>query len=73
MTDKEGESVNPAAERIKYIPAVVLYGTIGLFPRFVVLPSEIAALIIGAAAASECMGEKKGERGFFGKKPCKKL
>ena len=39
--------MNPALERIKYILAVVLYGTIGLFLRFVGLPSEIAALFRG--------------------------
>ncbi len=39
--------MNPALERIKYILAVVLYGTIGLFLRFVGLPSEIAALCRG--------------------------
>lgn len=43
---------NPVLERIKYITAVVLYGTIGMFLRYVSLPSEIAAMfrgIIGSA------------------------
>ena len=31
-------------ERLKYITAVVLYGTIGLFLRQISLPSEAAAL-----------------------------
>ena len=35
-------------ERIKYITAVVLYGTIGLFLRSVNLPSELVALCRGA-------------------------
>ena len=39
--------MNPVFERIKYILAVVLYGTIGLFLRYVGLPSEIAALFRG--------------------------
>ncbi|MCR5347097.1 MAG: DMT family transporter [Fretibacterium sp.] len=34
-------------ERIKYILAVVIYGTIGLFLRYVSLPSEIVALCRG--------------------------
>lgn len=34
-------------ERIKYITAVVLYGTIGMFLRFVALPSELVALCRG--------------------------
>ena len=34
-------------ERIKYICAVVLYGTIGLFLRYVNLPSEIVAMFRG--------------------------
>ncbi len=34
-------------ERIKYIIAVVLYGTIGLFLRYVNLPSEIVAMFRG--------------------------
>lgn len=39
--------MNLAAERIKYITAVVLYGTIGMFLRYVRLPSETAALCRG--------------------------
>ncbi len=39
--------MNLAAERIKYILAVVLYGTIGLFLRFAGIPSEIAAMCRG--------------------------
>ena len=41
-----------AAERVKYITAVILYGTIGMFLRYVHAPSELVALcrgIIGAA------------------------
>ena len=34
-------------ERVKYILAVVIYGTIGLFLRYVSLPSEIVALCRG--------------------------
>ena len=40
-----------AAERIKYILAVVLYGTIGLFLRFAAIPSEIAAMCRGILGA----------------------
>ena len=29
-------------ERLKYVAAVILYGTIGTFLRFVDLPSEVA-------------------------------
>ena len=36
-----------AAERVKYILAVVLYGTIGMFLRFVRVPSEIVAMCRG--------------------------
>lgn len=36
-----------STERTKYVTAVVLYGTIGLFLRFVHLPSEIVALFRG--------------------------
>ena len=39
-------------ERLKYITAVVLYGTIGMFLRFVALPSEVVAMargILGSA------------------------
>ena len=44
--------MNLAAERAKYIIAVVLYGTIGMFLRSVSIPSEMAAMcrgLIGAA------------------------
>ena len=34
-------------ERLKYIIAVVLYGTIGMFLRYVSLPSEIVAMCRG--------------------------
>ena len=34
-------------ERLKYITAVILYGTIGMFVRFVNLPSEIVAMCRG--------------------------
>ena len=40
-----------AAERIKYILAVVLYGTIGLFLHFAAVPSEIAAMCRGILGA----------------------
>ena len=43
--------MNPAAERLKYIAAVVLYGTIGMFLRYVNLPSEIVALCRGSIGA----------------------
>ena len=43
--------MNPAAERMKYIVAVVLYGTIGMFLRYVNLPSEIVALCRGSIGA----------------------
>ena len=36
--------VNLATERLKYIIAVVLYGTIGMFLRQVSVPSEIVVL-----------------------------
>ena len=36
-----------AYERLKYIIAVVLYGTIGMFLRYVSLPSEIVAMCRG--------------------------
>ena len=45
MTSTAGAS--PAAERLKYITAVVLYGTIGYFLRFVSLPSELVAMCRG--------------------------
>jgi RarD protein len=38
-------------ERLKYIIAVVLYGTIGLFLRFVNLPSEIVAMCRGTVGS----------------------
>ena len=44
--------MNLAVERLKYVIAVVLYGTIGLFLRSVNVPSEIVAMcrgIIGSA------------------------
>ena len=39
--------MNLSVERIKYIIAVVLYGTIGMFLRHVSLPSEIVAMCRG--------------------------
>lgn len=39
--------MNLALERIKYIAAVVLYGTIGMLLRYVALPSEIVAMCRG--------------------------
>lgn len=39
--------MNLAAERIKYIIAVILYGTIGLFLRQVSVPSEIVVVFRG--------------------------
>ena len=44
-------SVNPAVERMRYVTAVVLYGTIGMFLRYVDLPSEIVALCRGSIGA----------------------
>lgn len=44
-------NVNPAAERLRYVIAVVLYGTIGMFLRYVDLPSEIVALCRGSIGA----------------------
>ena len=49
---------NLAAERLKYMTAVVLYGTIGLFLRYVALPSEIAVLcrgVFGSAFIFACI------------------
>ena len=43
----EHQSVSPGRERLKYITAVVLYGTIGMFLRFVSLPSEVVAMSRG--------------------------
>jgi RarD protein len=40
--------INLGAERAKYIAAVVLYGTVGMFLRFVDYPSEIVALCRGS-------------------------
>ena len=37
-----------AAERTKYMTAVILYGTIGVFLRYVKIPSEAVALCRGA-------------------------
>ena len=34
-------------ERLKYITAVVIYGTIGMFLRYVSLPSELVAMCRG--------------------------
>lgn len=39
-------------ERTKYIVAVMLYGTIGLFLRYVQIPSEVVALCRGAIGAT---------------------
>ena len=44
--------MNLRLERIKYITAVVLYGTIGLFLRYVSLPSEVVALCRGIIGSS---------------------
>lgn len=43
----EHQGVSPGRERLKYITAVVLYGTIGMFLRFVSLPSEVVAMARG--------------------------
>ena len=40
-------NVNLHAERIKYIIAVIIYGTVGTFLRYVNLPSEIVAMCRG--------------------------
>ncbi|MBR2836027.1 MAG: EamA family transporter [Coriobacteriales bacterium] len=40
--------MNLAVERTKYIVSVVLYGTIGMFLRYVSIPSEIVAMCRGA-------------------------
>ena len=50
-------------ERCKYILAVVIYGTIGLFLRHVTLPSEIVALcrgMIGIVLVSGAWGGSMG-------------
>ena len=39
---------NGGIERLKFVTAVTLYGTVGLFLRYVNLPSELAALCRGA-------------------------
>lgn len=39
--------MNLALERIKYIAAVVLYGTIGMLLRYVALPTELVAMCRG--------------------------
>ena len=44
--------MNPAAERAKYVFAVILYGTIGLFLRYVSIPSEIVAMCRGLIGGS---------------------
>lgn len=41
------QNVNIRSERLKYITAVVLYGTIGLFLRHVSFPSELVAMCRG--------------------------
>ena len=48
----KGKCMNLAKERTKYIIAVILYGTIGVFLRQVSVPSEIVVIcrgIIGSA------------------------
>ena len=40
--------MKPFGERLKFITAVVLYGTVGMFLRFVSLPSESVAFFRGA-------------------------
>ena len=40
--------MNTAVERLKYIIAVLLYGTIGTFLRYVSLPSELVAFFRGS-------------------------
>lgn len=40
--------MNLAVERMKYIVAVCLYGTIGVFLRYIQFPSEVVALCRGA-------------------------
>ena len=39
--------MNLFVERIKYITAVVIYGTIGMFLRYISLPSELVAMFRG--------------------------
>lgn len=43
-----GQTSSPAAERLGYIAAVILYGTIGMCLRWVGVPSEIVAMYRGA-------------------------
>ncbi len=43
--------MNLATERIKYVIAVIIYGTIGLFLRYVSLPSEFVAMCRGTIGA----------------------
>ena len=45
---REQKEMNRATERLKYITAVVLYGTIGMFVRYVSLPSEAVAFCRGS-------------------------
>lgn len=44
-----------AKERLKYITAVVIYGTIGFFLRYVTLPSEIVAMCRGIIGSTFIM------------------
>ena len=46
-------------ERLKYIIAVVLYGTIGMFLRYVSLPSEIVAMCRGLIGSLFILGYMK--------------
>lgn len=43
--------MKPAAERMKYIIAVILYGTVGMFLRHVQAPSELVAFFRGVIGA----------------------
>lgn len=43
--------MKPAAERIKFIAAVILYGTVGMFLRHVQAPSELVAFFRGVIGA----------------------
>ena len=45
---RELKGMNRTTERLKYITAVVLYGTIGMFVRYVSLPSEAVAFCRGS-------------------------
>ena len=54
--------MNPARERGKYVIAVILYGTIGMFLRQISLPSEIVVMcrgIIGSAFILAFMKTRK--------------